>query len=144
MYDVIANNKLSDPHLAGLDQRERFFKLLGTSPYAARKATHMYNNPSEVSEKQKRGRPLEELEPDYISAVREIVKENNKGKRPNTVKTISITLKLKISLKVTRPTLMGDLHSIGLNYKTKYRKNVYHETAASLKRKKRVRSCQYP
>ncbi|KAI8385792.1 hypothetical protein BD560DRAFT_473075 [Blakeslea trispora] len=133
MYDVIVNDKLSDPHLAGLDQRERFSKLPGISKYAARKAIHLYNNPSEDSEKQKVGRPLEELESDHISAVKEIVRENSKDKRPNTIKTISMTLKIKMGLDITRSTLMRDLHSMGLNYRTGDRKNVQHDFDANTK-----------
>ena len=94
----------------------------------------MYNNPSEDSEKQKVGRHLEELEPDYISAVKEIVRENNKGKRPNTVKTISMTLKIKMGLDNNQINTIerSALHGLKLQDE-ETAKNVQHDSDANTK-----------
>ncbi len=51
-------------------------KVCGIPEHAAKRAIHMYNNPTEASENKPIGRPKRALDPEYSSAVEEIMLYN--------------------------------------------------------------------
>ena len=57
MYDAILNDRLSEPSFKHIDRRQKFMKLLGITEHAAKRAIHIYNNPSEASERKEVDQP---------------------------------------------------------------------------------------
>ncbi|KAI8365039.1 hypothetical protein EDC96DRAFT_593506 [Choanephora cucurbitarum] len=60
--------------------------------------------------------------------VKDIVENNNKEGRQNTVKSIGNRLHEIRGFGISKASLLKDLHSIGLKYKTGDRKNIMHDS----------------
>ncbi|KAI8366204.1 hypothetical protein BD560DRAFT_490784 [Blakeslea trispora] len=110
MVDVILNKKLDQRNIAKLE-------LLGIADYAVQKAMSIYYERSEPSEKKRMGCPFRQLEPEYISAVKEIVDKINKEGRVSTVRSLAAALEEQKSIVVSYDVLLKDLHTLKLTYK---------------------------
>jgi hypothetical protein len=71
---------------------------------------HMYNHPAEASEYKPVGRPRRSLDPEYSSAVEEIILYNNENGKINTVKQTMKMLEDSYHIKVSYNILLRDIH----------------------------------
>jgi hypothetical protein len=86
VYGILLKTKFEDRKYRDLKKRDLLMKVCGVSEHVARKAIHMYNHPAEASEYKPVGRPRRSLDPEYSSAVEEIILYNNESGKINTVK----------------------------------------------------------
>jgi hypothetical protein len=77
-----------------------------------KKAIELYNGTWDSTKKATMGRPKRKLEPEYISAVEEVVENINTTGSISTVKKIKKTLDESYDLQVSLQSLLRDLHQL--------------------------------
>ena len=128
MVDVIVNQRLNEDKIKKLELRTALVQLLGISDHAAKKAISIFNKRSEASEKRPMGRPGRSLEPESISALKDMVKEKNQGGQVITFRCLITSLEQEKGIKITYRVLLKDLHRLSLSYKKGERRNILHDS----------------
>jgi transposase len=132
IYDAISQLHFGNTPFKGLKTIEVLQKMCGISHYAAQKAIEYRKKPSEASERQPVGRPRRLLDPEYSSTVEEIILNNNKAGKINTVMRTLKVLKESQYIKVSYSALLRDIHQLGFKYQKGIRRNILHDAPTNI------------
>jgi transposase len=132
VYGILLKTKFEDRKYRDLKKRDLLMKVCGVSEHVARKAIHMYNHPAEASEYKPAGRPRRSLDPEYSSAIEEIILYNNESGKINTVKRTMKMLEDSYQIKVLYNILLRDIHILGFKYEKGIRRTILHDSSTNM------------
>jgi hypothetical protein len=111
-----------------LEKRDLLIVVCGISGHAARKVIHMYNHPVEASENKPVSRPRCSFDPEYSSALEEIVLQSNESGKTNTVKRMLKMLEDSYHIKASYDVYLRDTQILGSKYEKSIRKNIFYDS----------------
>lgn len=132
VYETLTKATFREREFLGMQKRELLMKVCGIPEHAAKRAIHMYNNPTEASENKPIGRPKRALDPEYSSAVEEIMLYNNEHGEINTVRRTMKRLEDSYHIKVSYSVLLRDIHALRFKYGKGIRRNILHDSPTNV------------